>query len=365
MVAIALTADSLARSRFAVSPLMQAAAVLHPLHPGPSDHGRAVRHAVRAALADGRLPLLGALHSDISDYAPDFLTPALTAGSAPDLDAELHQIARTPAQVVARQMTRLVSGPPPHHSPASEPKAARGRGNAAVRPFLDSLGEDGLAQRAACEMEVLWKTAIAPAWPALRPRVAEDIEHRAQVVVRQGLAAALNSLHPAITFAAGTLSMPGSPHVTAAPDGPVVLLPSPLATTWLLSSDPWNERGPYLIYPAARGAVPQLPAEPAAHPLADVVGHTRYALLAGLTSPRTTGELARRHHLSPSTVSYHLAHLHRAGLVTRARSGKQVYYQQAAGAEELLDRPGPARRRARNAAHRSHDAAPAQGVVSA
>ncbi|MFE1785495.1 ArsR/SmtB family transcription factor [Streptomyces sp. NPDC059506] len=87
---------------------------------------------------------------------------------------------------------------------------------------------------------------------------------------------------------------------------------------------------------------PTTPAKDAG-PLGNVLGHTRTALPAGLAQPRTTTELAALRHLSPSTVSYHLALLHRAGLATRTRSGSSVYHRRSpeAGRLGLRGRPAP------------------------
>ena len=61
--------------------------------------------------------------------------------------------------------------------------------------------------------------------------------------------------------------------------------------------------------------------------MADLLGGTRAALLARLTSPMSTGELSRDLHWSEPTVSYHLMILLRAGLVDRSRRGRQVFYR--------------------------------------
>ena len=54
-------------------------------------------------------------------------------------------------------------------------------------------------------------------------------------------------------------------------------------------------------------------------------------MLAELSQPRSTRELAERLYLSPATVSYHLQILHRAGRVQRARSSRTVLYQRTTG----------------------------------
>ncbi|MFG2827909.1 helix-turn-helix domain-containing protein [Streptomyces sp. NPDC048434] len=59
-------------------------------------------------------------------------------------------------------------------------------------------------------------------------------------------------------------------------------------------------------------------------------------LLRSLDRPCTTTRLAAVHHLSPSTVSYHLTRLHRAGLLTRLGDGSNVRYQRTGEADRLL-----------------------------
>jgi DNA-binding transcriptional ArsR family regulator len=99
--------------------------------------------------------------------------------------------------------------------------------------------------------------------------------------------------------------------------------------------DPLLGHDTMLCYPVPRpAAVRRTP--PGDRPLADVLGGTRYALLLSLSRPLTTGDLAARHHLDPSTVSYHLTRLHRAGLLARTRHGHRVYYRRTQHAERLI-----------------------------
>ncbi|GHD98281.1 hypothetical protein GCM10010339_04830 [Streptomyces alanosinicus] len=68
-----------------------------------------------------------------------------------------------------------------------------------------------------------------------------------------------------------------------------------------------------------------------------MIGQARFLLLSDLGSPCTTTELARRHHMSASTVSYHLLRLHRVGLLHRTREGSKVYYQRTEQADRLVE----------------------------
>ncbi|MEU7137102.1 helix-turn-helix domain-containing protein [Streptomyces sp. NPDC046261] len=326
---------------------------------------------IDAALDDSRLPLLTALRRDIRGYTPDFMTPALEA-DCPDLEAELHHVATTPGHVVARQMRRLASV-----AHGTSPRQGGRRPElASVRQFLE-LGESAFAERVANELDAFWNAGLAPSARSLIAEAEADLECRAQTIVRSGLGAALDALHPAISYREGALHM-RTPHDLGTTSARrICFFPSPLAVNWMVSIDPWHERGIYLIYPTHRpdGRPPRTRERPACHPLADVMGRSRFDLLVTLGSPRTTTELAALHRFGKSTISYHLSHLHRGGLVSRVRTGREVFYQRTATADRLLgeereereERPGPAagRRGERAARHQGPPPVAPGAVVSA
>ena len=64
-------------------------------------------------------------------------------------------------------------------------------------------------------------------------------------------------------------------------------------------------------------------------PVSELIGATRARILLALRLPRSTTALAARLGLSKSAVSQHLAVLFDSGLVTAARSGRVVLYQQS------------------------------------
>ncbi|WP_220040129.1 ArsR/SmtB family transcription factor [Nonomuraea aridisoli] len=78
-------------------------------------------------------------------------------------------------------------------------------------------------------------------------------------------------------------------------------------------------------------------AAPAAAPsaLTALLGAPRARLLRLLDEPLPTVELARRVRVTPSAVSQHLRVLYAAGLVTRARDGRQVLYRRSPLGDEL------------------------------
>lgn len=73
--------------------------------------------------------------------------------------------------------------------------------------------------------------------------------------------------------------------------------------------------------------------------LIELVGASRAASLRDLDQRRSTTELGRRHGLSKSTVSHHLAALFSAGLLMRVRTGKVVQYSRDQDGERIVAPP--------------------------
>jgi DNA-binding transcriptional ArsR family regulator len=71
----------------------------------------------------------------------------------------------------------------------------------------------------------------------------------------------------------------------------------------------------------------ETPATATRSALADLVGRTRASLLTALDQPASTTHLAHSLGLATGAVGDHLAILHNAGLLTKARSGRSVLYR--------------------------------------
>jgi DNA-binding transcriptional ArsR family regulator len=82
---------------------------------------------------------------------------------------------------------------------------------------------------------------------------------------------------------------------------------------------------PVLVHPFEH-VLPEERTGPGHHTrsLAALLGHTRAAVLGALDRPGTTGELARRTGVLPSSASQHATVLREAGLVRTVRDGKAV-----------------------------------------
>ncbi|GAA3476203.1 winged helix-turn-helix domain-containing protein [Streptomyces yanii] len=319
---IELTVDTvgLARSRFAVSPLHEVAATLLPwgLRPAPDTDPWVAR--ARRVLRRARLPLLSELALDGAGYVPDFLSPH-PCGPSPTVEEELEQVRCTPPERVLGELEALRDGRPQNGLAGSElPEGVRramARGGAHV------------ARQAANEVRRYWELAFAPHWEAAKAALDAEVDRCAGVLARHGAARLFNSLHPGIRWADGTLHVESRFRIALSVPL-VVVVPSLVAPRPAVAVDATRNkvRPPMLIYPVGDKAIANTiaPAAPPAE-MAQLLGPTRAGLLAALTQPASTAQLAARHFLSPATVSYHLGVLHRAGLVARARSGRSVLYR--------------------------------------
>ncbi len=316
MLTVRIGAERLVRSRFALSRLAELSCALEVLtHPDRAPFANTWVAETRPRLDVGAVALVHALVEHDSPYVPDFLVP-LPPVYEPDLDAELATVAATPADTVREQLARTFPAGPP----------------AAVTAVLDRGGERADAEVAAAQLRHCWDVTLAGTWPALRRILDEDVRHRAAQAARTGFAGLLAGLHPTLGWDGTQLTKPATDDMTLEPEPGVVLTPSvflPWPAVWA------GRPGDVLLgYPArGRGGVWTGPSPVLAPP---ALGARRVALLADLGTPRSTAELATRHHLSPATVSYHLKRLFTDGLVTRRQDGHSVRYAATDGAGELL-----------------------------
>ncbi|WP_214325782.1 ArsR/SmtB family transcription factor [Nonomuraea sediminis] len=317
MIRIELGPEGLGRARLAVSPLMVAANLLHALVYDPRSVEVAWRARAREALREHGLELLAVLGGGGPyGYAPDFVRPVPLTFD-PTLDAELHQVATTPAERVRYEVTGALGGR------SWDPL----RVDPGARLLQETLrqGEDRLARRAADQLDKFWREVLARQWPRLEADLYGDVEARGTTLARHGAIGTFDRLGPSLYWRDGGLELPFiSPTRERKIDADtVVFVPSPFTRRVSICADEFGEapapRVPVIIYPASIGASASLTGE--------LIGDTRSRILAELGRPSTTGEVARRLHLSPSTVSYHLQILHRAGLLQRTRHSLEVRYQ--------------------------------------
>ncbi|MFJ4776073.1 ArsR family transcriptional regulator [Streptomyces sp. NPDC088762] len=338
MISFELGVEDLAHTRFAVSPLGETMLSLRVLRdPGLSALHLPWRRSVLARLGGLDTGLLMSLVADRLTL-PDFLTPRPTRFE-PSFEEELAVVRRSPPGLVRRDLL-AAHAPDPLPAPL---RAAAGAEDAAVCALRDSL----------CELlHRYWEIAVQPVWPQIRLVAEADMTYRARQLARGGARLLFADMHPQLTWeddgSRGVLRIHRTIlgfHAKASGRG-LLLVPSVFAHKPAPPVGP--EEPPHVLYPSrgvatlwgpepapgpARPTDPSDPADPSApeagSALVPLLGAPRARLLGMLAEPLATIELARRLRVTPSAVSQHLRVLHAAGLVTRARHGRQVLYRRS------------------------------------
>ena len=310
-----MTASSLAASRYAVSRVSETLDALRVLA-GTADgrHLQRWTRWVRPRIHDARaagldLSLLHALLRT-GGYVPDFLTPAPSGVDNP-FEADLEELLATPADRVCAEIDL----------------AYRGRPLPVRLEMALADGEAALLEQTAEALRGFWRVAVQPWWPGLQELLDDDIAYRARVTARRGAAAAFSQMHPALRWDDGCLHISATDTVDADwVDHGVVFSPSLFGGPQLyMSLQPWLRTVVYYPVRTMTNGLPLIP-DPGGTGQAELIGHTRARILRQLERPQTTVDLASRLGLSPSTVSYHLGVLYRAGLLDRRRERRRVLY---------------------------------------
>lgn len=322
MVAVGLSANAVARIRFAVSCLWEVAASVRVLR-HPNSHAVHLPWVakVRPRLVDAGLigtegGLLWRLIPAEPRYMPDFLTPP-PDGLTPDLDTELAVLRTTPPEVVRAHVDLYEDV----HT-------------GVVRDLYEDP-ESGLC-RLADEITEYWDIALAADWPRIRILLDTEVHARARVLAENGAAVLLDNLHQRIRWQGDGLSI--TQRYCSAADVPsgggMVLIPSVFVWPSVLSV--WTGDSPQLAFPAHGAATLWEGPARASEALSAVIGRGRAQLLVEMRAPVSTTELARRTGMSASGVSQHLAALRAAGLVAAHRDGKSILNTRTTVAEALL-----------------------------
>ncbi|WP_431898483.1 ArsR/SmtB family transcription factor [Nonomuraea sp. bgisy101] len=315
MLRIHFTGEDLARTRIApaADPLWEIALSMYRL---AGRRGRAAfaawRHRARADLArlDGLASVrqvLSPLFPAASSYFPDFLTP-------PDgilgLEAGVDAVLSAPRPRLRRELDKLASR-------TGTPSWAWGLIDGRRDAFSD-------LQRA---LRGYFETAVEPYWHDIQAMVDADRALRGRAFLDGGIDHMLASFRPTVRWRPPVMTMdhPVDRDVHLSGRG-LVLIPSyfcwgapvPLA-------DPALPQ--VLVYPVERDQVLAAPRARQAHGAdARLLGATRAAILRATVNGATTGELAQRHGISPSSASQHTRVLREAGLITSRRSAGNVIH---------------------------------------
>jgi DNA-binding transcriptional ArsR family regulator len=324
MFLIRLSADDIALTRFAISPLGETVAAARVLL-SPGAHAVHLPWARWARAALARDPIdLGIIAAMFAreDVRPEFLTPAPDT-RLPEFEAELARLRRTRTVDVRASMERTFD------SPARLP--------ARLRPLYDNPRRE--LPRLADDLAQLWTRLIAPHWPRIARVLDADIMYRGRRLADHGIGGLVSELHPTISWTQDGLVLPW-----IVPDqelkvgrGGLVLVPSVFVWPGVLVKMATTSRTS-LRYPArGAGTVWEQEVHPAAAtaPLTRLLGRARATILYQLATPVSTAELARHLGVTPSAVSQHLHALLAARLVARERQGRTVLYLRTPLADAL------------------------------
>jgi DNA-binding transcriptional ArsR family regulator len=202
--------------------------------------------------------------------------------------------------------------------------------DAADRPrrWLNSMADASLDTWAVAE----------PRWQAAGPLLDREIRRVGTAAVRGGMAALLNSLHPRISYRNGTFAFVSchGQGVWLGVVGPrrLALVPMIAGHDALLVSFDHPDLC-YIGYPLPEPG-PGTRAT-ARSTLATILGPVRAAILRALRQPLTVSQLAAAVYCAPTTATYHLHHLAKAGLITREKSGASVRVSRTTRGDELVD----------------------------
>jgi DNA-binding transcriptional ArsR family regulator len=314
MLRFQVGADDLLRSRFAISPLFELDNLLRKLS-GTSPHRLPATWSARLAPAYQRLRAVTDLDVVLALYSrtrgPAFAAPP-PRSLAQTIEDDLATVRATALPDVRRDIARCLT----------------------LRPVNDErilavLRGGDVVERTARALEAAWHELLAADWPQLRALCERDVVHRAGQLSSSGWAAALDGLHPRVRWRDGAIEVLRTAEDRTVSLGGEGLLLVPSAFLWpevaAHIGQPWPAT---LIYPA-RGiaALWETPAPAAPGALGELVGRTRAGLLTALDQPASTTQLARSLGLGTGAVGDHLVVLHRAGLLTKARSGRSVLYR--------------------------------------
>ncbi|MFB7957915.1 ArsR/SmtB family transcription factor [Streptomyces sp. NPDC056045] len=319
-----ISADTLAGSRFVVSPLAETVAALKALERGRPDHpgerawldAHLPAHRARRA-ADPVTALLVAVALGGS-WNADFVTPTPTGEGAPSFEEELAPVrATTPERARADLVVSLGGGPLP--------------------PLLD---RDDLAHRVADVLEWVWHRTVLPDWPRRRRIIEADVVARTGELGRGGWAAALSGLRPEMRWLGdGRLRINAHDYPTKQLTGVRLLfVPVTRRSGWVSWDD--EARRYAIVYPCS-GALADVGRVRVPDSLSRLLGPARATVLVLLADPKSTTQLVALTGQGLGSVGRHLKVLLDAGLADRRRTGRSVLYFRTAAGDVLV---GAARR---------------------
>ncbi|WP_413758529.1 transcriptional regulator [Streptomyces sp. MMBL 11-3] len=327
-----VSADTLAGSRFVVSPLAETFACLKTLHVGTAAHP-----GERAWLA-AQLPRYRRRLAD------DPVTAALVrAGFGPEWIADFLTPTPRGGEDFATEVARVRG---------ACPAAARAHLAVALRGPLPAVlrDRDDLPDRAADLLTDVWTETVRPDWPRRRRVLEADVVARTARLGQEGWAAALGTMRPGMRWLGGNrlqVNLHEYPPREISGAGLAFVPVTPQRHGWVSWEDGKESPHRYaVVYPCsgvlaegeARPSSPGAPDTPAS--LVRLLGGARAGVLVLLGSPMSTSQLVAVTGQGLGSVGRHLKVLLDARLVGRRRTGRSVLYYRTAEGDVLVGAQG-------------------------
>lgn len=313
-----VNADTLAGSRFVLSPLAETTACLIvlakgvPGHPGERAWLDTHRAAYRERLASDPIAALLVPSAVGRRWIADFLTPTPTADGEEAFGDEVARIRETPPEAALADLAVSLGGPLP--------------------ALLD---RPDLPERTADLLEWIWVECVLPYWPRRRRILQADVIARMAQLGQAGWAAALNDMRPGMRWLGdGRLQINAHDYPPREISGAQLLfVPVTPRQGWASWDEPYRYA---VVYPCS-GVLAE--ADQAAIPetLAALLGPGRAGVLVRLDTPKSTTQLVALTSQGLGSVGRHLKILLDAHLVGRRRAGRSVLYHRTAAGQVLVE----------------------------
>ncbi|MEU9451844.1 winged helix-turn-helix domain-containing protein [Streptomyces sp. NPDC048277] len=311
-----VNADTLARSRFLISPLAETFAALKLLHSGTATHPGERRWlaehlpAYRARLAADPVTAQLVRAGLGRHWIADFLTPTPRDGES--VEAGIARVRAAHPDTARANLRTALAGPLP-----------------AV------LDREDLPDRAADLLTYVWEATVRPYWERRRRILEADVVARTAQVSRGGWAEVLDSLRPGRTRWLGANRLQVNLHEYPPREisgADLLLVPVTPKGGWVS----WEEPDRYALVYSCSGALadPSERAVPAG--LEALLGAARAGVLALLDAPMSTTQLTAVTGQGLGSVGRHLKVLLGAGLVERRRAGRSVLYSRTAAGDVVV-----------------------------
>ncbi|MET8023372.1 ArsR/SmtB family transcription factor [Streptomyces avermitilis] len=311
-----VNADTLAGSRFVLSPLAETFASLKLLHSGvashPGERGWLDAHvpAYRRLLAADPVAAQLVRSGLGRDWIADFLTPAPRE-----------------RETFEEEVARVRS---------ASPEAARDHLTVSLRgPLPARLHRDDLPERAADLLTWIWTEAVRPYWARRRRVLEADVVARTAQLGQGGWAAVLDELRPGTRWLGENrfqVNLHAYPPREISGAQLFFVPVTPQRIGWVS----WEEPHRYaVVYPCA-GVLAGGGSEAVPASLGALLGSARAAVLVLLGSPMSTSQLVAVTGQRLGSVGRHLRVLLDARLVERRRAGRSVLYSRTPAGEVLV-----------------------------